>query len=84
MLFRSGPSCVFNDFCPYFQQFTVLPIELSYFAGSNQGNVNVLQWKTETEKNNDYFILEISNDATNWINLTNIKGNGNSSNSIIY
>lgn len=79
-----GGACTFNDFCPYYQQFTVLPIELSYFAGSNQGNINVLQWKTEIEKNNDYFVLEISNDALNWSVLANIKGNGNTNSSITY
>lgn len=74
----NGPGCVFSDFCPYYQQMTPLPIELSYFAGSNQGDVNVIQWNTITEKNNDYFVLENSMDALNWIELSRIDGVGNS------
>lgn len=79
-----GGGCTFNDFCPYYQEFGVLPIDLSYFAGSNQGNLNVLQWKTETERNNDYFIIEQSSDAFNWNELNIIKGSGNSNHSLIY
>ena len=80
----TGGLCSFNDFCPYYQQFAILPIELSYFAGSNQNNVNILQWKTETERNNDYFVLEISSDALNWDVLTRIKGSRTTSKSITY
>lgn len=72
-----GGACTFNDFCPYYQQFTVLPIELSYFAGSSQGNINILQWKTETETNNSYFDIEISNDAVKWEKLVKINALGN-------
>ncbi len=80
----NGPGCVFNDFCPYYQMFTPLPIELSYFAGSSQGKTNVLQWKTELEKNNDYFILEVSSDATNWNELNIVDAAGNSNQPLLY
>lgn len=78
------PSCSVNDWCPYYQQFTTLPIELSYFAGSSQGNVNMLIWKTMTEINNDYFVLEISSDALNWSEIGRVKGAGNSKKAITY
>jgi hypothetical protein len=78
------PSCSVNDWCPYYQQFTPLPIELGYFAGSSQGDVNMLVWKTMTEINNDYFVLEISSDATNWREIVQIKGAGNSKKAITY
>ena len=74
-----GGSCSFSDFCPYFMQSTaVLPIELSYFAGSSQESYNLLKWQTITEINNDYFIIEKSLDAQNWFDLAKIKSAGNS------
>lgn len=75
----TGGLCSFNDFCPYFQQSTVLPIELVYFAGSNQGEYNVFSWKTASETNNNYFSIEYSVDAINWNELGRIPGAGNSS-----
>jgi hypothetical protein len=78
------PSCAVNDWCPYYQQFTPVPIELSFFAGSNIGSENVLLWKTATETNNDYFVLETSSDATNWNELTRVDGAGNSTKPLNY
>lgn len=79
------PACNVIDWCPYYQQFPLpLPIELSYFAGSMQGDVNVLQWKTESEKNNLYFDLEISSDAQNWNSVDKIKGSINSHSPVTY
>ena len=74
----TGAFCSFNDFCPYYQQSTVLPIELLYFAGSNQDNTNVFQWKTATEINNNYFTIENSLDGINWVEVTRVNGAGNS------
>ena len=73
-----GGGCSFNDFCPYYQQSTILPIGLLYFAGSNQGRVNILQWKTATETQNSHFIVEVSYNAQEWNELTQINGAGNS------
>lgn len=80
----TGGLCSFNDFCPYFQQNTILPIELLYFAGSNQGDVNVLQWKTATETNNSFFSIETSDNAQDWAELTHVNGAGTSVNYIEY
>lgn len=80
----TGGLCTFNDFCPYVTQTNPLPVELSYFAGSSQGNTNVLQWKTQTELNNDFFVLETSTDASNWMELSRIDGAGTSHNSLSY
>jgi len=43
-----------------------------------------LNWETATEINNDYFTIEKSNDAINWKSIGEIKGAGNSSQSINY
>jgi len=57
---------------------TVLPIEIVDFSGRADGPVNVLNWKTATELNNDYFTLERSADAINFEEVTTVKGSGNS------
>jgi len=74
----NGGGCSFNDFCPYYQQTTILPIELLYFAGFYDGNINMLQWSTATERDNDFFVLEVSYDTEYWIEITRIKGAGTS------
>lgn len=56
----------------------VLPIELVSFEGSYIGNLNQLKWITATEINNDYFILERSEDGLNWKEIGIIDGSGNS------
>ena len=72
-----GGGCSFTDFCPYWiEDGVILPIELLYFAGSNQGQFNVLQWETEIEIINNYFLIETSTDGINWSDLKQIKGAG--------
>lgn len=57
----------------------VLPINLLSFAGyCNEQNI-VLQWRTATEVNNNYFTIERSSDAINWDIIGTVAGAGNSS-----
>lgn len=53
-----------------------LPIELLTFAGTYKGNHILLQWKTATELNNDFFTLEKSRDGNTWREITNVPGGG--------
>ncbi len=55
-----------------------LPIELLFFKGKFTDNGNLLEWKTATELNNDYFTLEKSKDANYFEPIAFIKGAGNS------
>ncbi|MCF0207350.1 MAG: T9SS type A sorting domain-containing protein [Bacteroidales bacterium] len=55
-----------------------LPIELTEFAAECDGNSALVSWTTATEKNNDYFVLERSNDAVNFSEIARISGAGNS------
>ena len=41
-----------------FEAYVVLPIELLYFEGKKEGRNNILNWRTVTEINNDYFTVE--------------------------
>jgi len=44
-----------------------LPISLLYFNGLNEQSYNSFSWSTSTEINNDYFTLEKTTDALNFI-----------------
>jgi len=55
-----------------------LPVELVYFKGSERSNYNLLEWSTASEINNDYFLLERSNDGVNFNALGKVNAAGNS------
>ena len=57
---------------------TVLPIELAAFGATCDGNFSILEWTTASERNNDYFSLERSDDAINFTEVARIAGAGNS------
>jgi hypothetical protein len=57
---------------------TVLPIELMSFDAKRVDNKIELNWITTSEKNNDYFTIERSDDAMNFEPIAIIKGAGNS------
>jgi len=58
----------------------VLPVELSGFSGKYTTGMNVLQWSTESEKDNDYFQVEWTADpaADVWEKIDWIDGAGTS------
>lgn len=80
-----GPSCTgFNDFCPYFFNNIVLPVELGIFFGYSYEGKSILKWTTFSENNNDYFTVERSIDSENWTQLGNVEGAGYSTSGIDY
>ncbi len=52
------------------------PVELLDFTGYLDGDIVVLDWKTISEQNNDYFTLQRSADGRNFTDIASIKGNG--------
>lgn len=61
-----------------------LPIELlSFVASRHQNHVN-LEWSTASELNNDYFVIEKSENGLNWYPIQKVDGAGNSSTQIDY
>ncbi len=54
-----------------------LPIKLISFTGKNTEAGNLLEWKTATEINNDYFTIERSTDAHHFEPIAFIQGAGN-------
>ncbi|MCO5230635.1 MAG: T9SS type A sorting domain-containing protein [Chitinophagales bacterium] len=57
----------------------VLPITLVHFTGTLIEDKVLLNWETASELNNDYFIVEKSNDAKNWSSIGTVKGHGTTS-----
>jgi hypothetical protein len=57
---------------------TLLPIELLSFTATCDGRSALVEWTTATEKNNDYFSLERSDDAINFTEIARVAGAGNS------
>jgi hypothetical protein len=53
---------------------SVLPIELLSFSGKIQGNTHLLEWKTATEVNADYFEVEKSEDGLDFMPLPTASG----------
>lgn len=58
---------------------TFLPIELVKFNAINNGDRIVIEWTTASETNNDYFIIERSENASDFKPIAKIKGVGNNS-----
>ncbi len=56
----------------------VLPIELTSFTATCDGRSSLIEWTTATEKNNDYFSIERSDDAINFMEIARVAGAGNS------
>ncbi|MBQ3833619.1 MAG: hypothetical protein II815_10660, partial [Bacteroidales bacterium] len=63
---------------------TLLPIELVSFTAQCDGRSSLVEWTTATEKNNDYFSLERSDDAISFTEIARVAGAGNSIEPIDY
>lgn len=57
---------------------TPLPIELLSFELLREDDVVVAEWKTASEKDNDFFTLERSADGSFWEAVDTVTGHGNS------
>ncbi len=55
-----------------------MPVELLSFEGKDLGRENLLTWSTATESFNDHFTIERSVDGKEYIEITRVKGAGNS------
>jgi hypothetical protein len=75
----------------WFSPFTIssvtsgpLPIELIHFSANYNGVDVDLRWETATEINNDFFTVERSPDASDFTEIVNVKGAGNSNEILNY
>ncbi len=74
----SGVNLQHNDFITVgTTSFTTpLPVQLVAFEANYQSQVVRLNWRTESELNNDYFVVERSSDGENFESLGTTKGAG--------
>lgn len=63
---------------------TPLPVDLLYFRAELTLNSVVLKWKTVTELNNDYFVIEKSVDGVYFEELSTISGSGTTNTPVVY
>ena len=61
-----------------------LPVELLDFSANLRDDQTILNWRTASENDNDYFSIERSPNGKEWEEFDRIKGNGNSSHTINY
>ncbi len=61
-----------------------LPLTLLSFTGAIKNDAALIKWSTETEVNTDYFELQRSSNAVNFITIANVKANGSGNNSYNY
>ncbi|HBG71777.1 MAG: hypothetical protein A2W93_06300 [Bacteroidetes bacterium GWF2_43_63] len=61
-----------------------LPVEIIELAALNKNNKITLSWTTATETNNDYFTIEKSINAEDWVSIETVDGAGNSNELVNY
>lgn len=60
----------------------VLPVTYTYF--NHSCNNNAIEWQTAIEEDNNYFVVEVSNDLTSYKTISQVQGNGTSAISHTY
>tara|TARA_B110000211_G_C14070209_1_gene549557 strand:- start:891 stop:2447 length:1557 start_codon:yes stop_codon:yes gene_type:complete len=58
---------------------SLLPVELTYFTATKDGEGAMIEWETASEINNNYFEVQTSIDGETWITIAIVQGAGNSS-----
>lgn len=61
-----------------------LPVELLSFKANNKNGAALLNWSTASEKDNDKFEVERSQDGRNFGKIGEVAGNGNSNRTLAY
>ncbi|MFK7923114.1 MAG: BspA family leucine-rich repeat surface protein, partial [Bacteroidia bacterium] len=57
---------------------SVLPVEWLSFVGIQNQTGTILNWQTQNEINNDYFVIERSENKDNWQSIAQVKAAGSS------
>jgi hypothetical protein len=82
-IFRNN-SPVVNDVWLTATEPSSLPVELLDFNVYCENNTTQVNWETGSERNNDYFTLEQSEDGKNWTFLDQVSGEGSTVNKTEY
>ncbi|WP_460561324.1 right-handed parallel beta-helix repeat-containing protein [Ferruginibacter profundus] len=62
----------------------ILPVKLLDFTAAEKAGKNILQWKTATESNSDYFSIERSSDGQHFTAIGRVSAAGFSSSELSY
>lgn len=82
---EAGPHTITVAGCPEYSisievtntcALSVLPVELISFTGKERGTVNILEWATASELNNDFFEVQRSTNGRDFETIESVKGNG--------
>ncbi len=68
----------------HFSSGDVLPVEFTDFSAIKVNQYALLEWRTESEKNSDYFEIERSSNGVDWNRLLTTKASGESTTAIEY
>lgn len=68
----------------HFSSGDVLPVEFTDFSAIKVNQSALLEWRTESEKNSDYFEIERSSNGKDWNRLLTAKASGESSSPLEY
>lgn len=71
--------CVYACLVPTEFTCVLTPVELSEFKGQTTENEVALSWTTESEDNNEYFVVSRSFDGVNFKVIGQVKGSGTTS-----
>jgi hypothetical protein len=74
----SPSTCYADAFYPYVYPNPALPITLLSFTGAQTLDAVNLTWTTESEVNNDFFVVQRSTDGINFDDIGTVDGNGTS------
>jgi hypothetical protein len=83
MILSSSNTTVYVDNI-YFWKAASLPVSLSDFKASKNGNSITLNWKTESESNNKGFVIERSANGIEWTQIQFVNGNGTTASAKYY
>ncbi len=75
-----SPPCDDQDATTLDIAFNPLPVTFGDFSLACEENGSLLQWNTWSEQNNDYFLIEVSNDGEDFREYAEVEGSGNTSN----
>ncbi len=77
---NTGGSVTVGGSCSWTQEIcdSILPVDLLEFSARPVGEVVLVNWATAVEKDNDYFLIQLSTDGQEYRSLTEIEGAGNS------
>lgn len=70
--------------CPYWNEASLLPVDLTLFTSTPTNNGILLSWTTMSESNSDYFILEKSKELYTFSEVARVRTSVYSNNRINY